>query len=128
VLGVDGFGFVAVIANAALVSEELAGSDGPGFLREGGAIFLDGGIEIEFAGGDEFHRGGCGDRFGERGDAENGIRGDGDAVFDVSKAVGAGEKDVGVVDDGEGKAWDVVGGDVGFNERIELRWESALGG
>src|SRR5712672_4770756 len=40
---------LVVVANAGEVGEELGGGDGGIFLGEGGAIFLDGGVQIELA-------------------------------------------------------------------------------
>src|SRR5712671_2289788 len=47
VVGDVALAILVVVANAGEMREELAGGDRGIFLREGGAIFLDGGVQIE---------------------------------------------------------------------------------
>ena len=124
VASVDGFCVVSIIANAALMREELPGGNRPRLLRKCGAVFLDRCVEIELAGFDQSHGADGSDGFGYRCNAEDRVSGGWNVVFDVGRAVAFGEDNAAIGHNRQRQAGDAEIADVRANQtvnRIDLR-------
>src|SRR5437879_2741914 len=104
VLGDVALAVLVVVANAGEMGEELAGGDRGIFLREGGAIFLDGGVEIELAAFIELEDGDSGVRLRDGAEAVERRRGGGSGVFQVGHAEARGPDWLAMLNEGNGNA------------------------
>src|SRR5882762_10741946 len=80
VVGDIALAVLVVVANAGEVGEELARGDRGIFLGESGAIFLDGGVQIELAAFIELEDGDSGDRLRDGAEAVESRGGGGSGV------------------------------------------------
>src|SRR5882762_6633007 len=111
---------LVVVANAGEVGEELAGGDRGIFLGEGGAIFLDGGIEIELAAFVELENSDGGDRFRDGAKAVERRGGSGSGVFQVGHAEARRPDGLAILNDGDGDTGNAVGGHEGGDGFFDL--------
>src|ERR1700737_1895384 len=108
------------------------------FLREGRAIFLDGGVEIELAALEELQDGHGGDRFGNGPKAVQRGGSGGREIFEVGHAEAGGPDGLAMLHDRDGNAGDAAGGHEGgdsffdfgalfYPKRLVLRKKNATG-
>src|SRR6267378_201563 len=120
VVGDVALAVLVVVANAGEVGEELARSYGRILLGEGGAIFLDGGVEIELAAFIELEGGDSGDRLRDGAEAVERGGGGGSGVFQVGHAEARGPGRLAILNEGNGNAGNAVGGHEGGDGFFDL--------